>query len=67
MPGLNTTAEELLNSIEHNEEEVSPSTIFAVSSILEGCTYINGSPQNTFVPGQLDLKADHIKKNSECF
>ena len=49
--GLNMTAEELLNSIQNNEEEVSPSTIFAVASILEGCTYINGSPQNTFVPG----------------
>ena len=46
------TAEELLNSIQNNEEEVSPSTIFAVASILEGCTYINGSPQNTFVPGK---------------
>ena len=41
-----------MNSIERNEEEVSPSTLFAVASILEGCTYINGSPQNTFVPGK---------------
>lgn len=53
--GLNTTAEELLNSIQNNEEEVSPSTIFAVASVLEGCTYINGSPQNTFVPGMQQL------------
>merc|ERR1719471_230190 len=53
--GVNTTAEELLNSIQNNEEEVSPSTIFAVASILEGCTYINGSPQNTFVPGVIEL------------
>ncbi len=35
--------------------EVSPSTMFAVASILEGCAYINGSPQNTFVPGAVDL------------
>ena len=48
------SAEELLNSIQNNEEEVSPSTIFAVASVLEGCTYINGSPQNTFVPGTVD-------------
>jgi myo-inositol-1-phosphate synthase len=34
---------------------VSPSTIFAVASILEGCSYINGSPQNTFVPGVVEL------------
>lgn len=53
--GLNYTAEELLNAIQHNEDEVSPSTIFAVASILEGCTYINGSPQNTFVPGVVEL------------
>ena len=33
--GLNDTAENLLNSIAGNEEEVSPSTIFAVASILE--------------------------------
>jgi len=37
------------------EEEISPSTIFAVASILEGCSYINGSPQNTFVPGVVEL------------
>jgi len=57
--GLNSSAEELLNSIQHDEEEVSPSTIFAVASILEGCTYINGSPQNTFVPGCVELADMH--------
>ncbi len=34
--GLNGTAANLLNSIATNQEEVSPSTIFAVASILEG-------------------------------
>lgn len=34
--GLNDTSSALLNSIATNEEEVSPSTIFAVASILEG-------------------------------
>lgn len=57
--GLNDTAENLLNSIARNEEEVSPSTIFAVSSILEKCSYINGSPQNTNVPGVIDLAKKH--------
>ena len=33
--GLNDTAENLLMSIARNEEEVSPSSIFAVASILE--------------------------------
>ncbi|XP_023802453.1 inositol-3-phosphate synthase 1, partial [Cyanistes caeruleus] len=32
-------------------------TLFAVASILEGCAYINGSPQNTFVPGAVELAA----------
>lgn len=36
---------------------MSPSTLFAVASILEGCAYINGSPQNTFVPGAVELAA----------
>ena len=53
--GLNDTAEALLKSIARNEDEISPSTMFAVASILEGCSYINGSPQNTFVPGVLEL------------
>jgi len=53
--GLNDTADNLLRSIKNNEDEVSPSTIFACASILEGVSYINGSPQNTFVPGVIEL------------
>eukprot|EP00596_Hydrurales_sp_CCMP1899_P000505 CAMPEP_0119042702 /NCGR_PEP_ID=MMETSP1177-20130426/16095_1 /TAXON_ID=2985 /ORGANISM="Ochromonas sp, Strain CCMP1899" /LENGTH=543 /DNA_ID=CAMNT_0007009675 /DNA_START=104 /DNA_END=1735 /DNA_ORIENTATION=- len=52
---LNDTADSLLASIKRNENEISPSTIFATASILEGCSYVNGSPQNTFVPGVMDL------------
>jgi len=54
-PGLNDTARALLESIRCNEDEISPSTLFAVASILEGSAYINGSPQNTFVPGVIEL------------
>merc|ERR1712000_123894 len=50
-----TKIEKLMASIEKNESEISPSTLFAVASILEGHTYINGSPQNTFVPGVIEL------------
>jgi len=53
--GLNDTADNLLAAIQRNEAEVSASTVFAVASILEGVTYINGSPQNTFVPGAIEL------------
>ncbi|XP_072182433.1 inositol-3-phosphate synthase 1-A-like [Diadema setosum] len=53
--GLNDTECNLLRAIEENATEVSPSTLFAVASILEGVAYINGSPQNTFVPGVIEL------------
>lgn len=53
--GIHDTAENLVRAIDMGESEVSASTIFAVASILEGSTFINGSPQNTFVPGVIDL------------
>lgn len=56
---MNDTATNLLESIEKGESEVAPSTVFAVASILEGVPYINGSPQNTFVPGVIDLAVQH--------
>ena len=34
--GLNDTADNLLHSIRSNAEEVSPSTLFAIASIMEG-------------------------------
>lgn len=55
--GLNNTADELLTSIAANKEEVSPSTLYATAALLEGCSFINGSPQNTLVPGIIDLAA----------
>lgn len=57
--GLNDTAESLEASLMSNQSEISPSTIFAMASIAEGCTYINGSPQNTFVPGVIELAERH--------
>ncbi|RYP45231.1 hypothetical protein DL768_008394 [Monosporascus sp. mg162] len=53
--GVNDTADNLLKAIEAGHEEVSPSTVFAVACILEGAPFINGSPQNTFVPGCIEL------------
>uniref|UniRef100_T2M4H0 Inositol-3-phosphate synthase n=1 Tax=Hydra vulgaris TaxID=6087 RepID=T2M4H0_HYDVU len=55
IPGIHDTAENLMNSVKRNEAEISTSTIYAIASILEGCSYINGSPQNTFVPGVIEL------------
>lgn len=59
IPGVNDTAENLTKSIAAGHEEISPSTIFAVASILEGAPFINGSPQNTFVPGCIELAEQH--------
>ena len=53
--GVNDTADNLLKSIEAGHEEISPSTVFAIASILENTPFINGSPQNTFVPGAIEL------------
>ncbi|RJE17942.1 synthase [Aspergillus sclerotialis] len=55
IPGVNDTADNLLNSIKTGHLEVAPSTVFAVASILENAPFINGSPQNTFVPGAIDF------------
>lgn len=55
IPGVNDTADNLLNAIKASHSEVSPSTLFAVAAILEGEPYVNGAPQNTFVPGAIEL------------
>jgi myo-inositol-1-phosphate synthase len=59
IPGVNDTADNLIHSIKTGHEEVSPSTVFAVASILENAPFINGSPQNTFVPGCIALATQH--------
>ncbi|KAJ4290448.1 Myo-inositol-1-phosphate synthase [Kalmusia sp. IMI 367209] len=59
LPGVNDTADNLLKAIEDGHEEVAPSTVFAVACILENVPFINGSPQNTFVPGAIQLAEKH--------
>ena len=54
MTGLNDTEENLRAAIKADESEVSPSTLMALACIDEGVPFINGSPQNTFVPGVID-------------
>ena len=57
--GVNDTAGNLLQAIKAGHEEISPSTIFSVACILEGTPFINGSPQNTFVPAVIELAEQH--------
>lgn len=59
LPGVNDTPENLLHAIQTSHDEVSPSTLFAVAAILEGVPFINGAPQNTFVPGCIALAEQH--------
>ncbi|XP_065021291.1 inositol-3-phosphate synthase-like [Musa acuminata AAA Group] len=59
--GLNDTMENLMASVEKNEAEISPSTLYGIACVLENVPFINGSPQNTFVPGLIDLS---IQRNS---
>ncbi|CAN4097267.1 unnamed protein product [Withania somnifera] len=59
--GLNDTMENLFAAVDRNEAEISPSTLYAIACILENVPFINGSPQNTFVPGLIDLA---IKRNT---
>ncbi|KAK6069081.1 myo-inositol-1-phosphate synthase [Seiridium cupressi] len=59
IPGINDTAENLLKAVDDGHEEISPSTVFAIACILENAPFINGSPQNTFVPGAIELAEKH--------
>ncbi|KAG8383488.1 hypothetical protein BUALT_Bualt04G0018500 [Buddleja alternifolia] len=59
--GLNDTMENLMASVERNEAEISPSTLFSIACVLENVPFINGSPQNTFIPGLIELA---IQRNS---
>lgn len=55
LTGLNDTEENLMASIAKNHTEISASTLYAIAAIKEKCAYINGSPQNTFVPGLMQM------------
>lgn len=53
--GVHDTEENLMRAVAEGHPEVAPSQMFALASLLEGCSYINGSPQNTFVPGIVEM------------
>ena len=64
--GVNDTADNILRAIDAGAAEIAPSTVFAVAAILEGCTFINGSPQNTLVPGVVALALRHDVQVLNC-
>lgn len=53
--GIHDTWNNLEAALEADNSEISPSSLFAIASILEGVPFINGSPQNTFIPGKLGV------------
>eukprot|EP00485_Elphidium_margaritaceum_P011300 CAMPEP_0202710328 /NCGR_PEP_ID=MMETSP1385-20130828/22321_1 /ASSEMBLY_ACC=CAM_ASM_000861 /TAXON_ID=933848 /ORGANISM="Elphidium margaritaceum" /LENGTH=522 /DNA_ID=CAMNT_0049369845 /DNA_START=46 /DNA_END=1614 /DNA_ORIENTATION=+ len=53
--GVHDTVEHFLQAIENEHTEVAPSQMFAAAAILEGCAFLNGSPQNTFCPALIAL------------
>jgi myo-inositol-1-phosphate synthase len=53
--GVHDTEENLMKAIAEGHHEIAPSQMFAIASLLENCCYINGSPQNTFVPGIIQM------------
>jgi len=50
-----------LQALDQNHPEISPSSLYALACIYEGVPFINGSPQNTFVPGLAEIA---IEENS---
>ncbi|RNF03140.1 putative inositol-3-phosphate synthase [Trypanosoma rangeli] len=53
--GIHDTPDNLLDAVKRNEKEIAPSALYAVAAILEGCSYINGAPQNTLCPAIIGL------------
>ena len=53
--GVHDTKDNFLKAIKDGHTEIAPSQMFAAASILEGCSFINGSPQNTFCPALIQM------------
>ncbi|CCW68260.1 unnamed protein product [Phytomonas sp. Hart1] len=59
MAGVHDSADNLIAGIQANIAEIAPSALYATAAILEGCSYINGSPQNTLCEGLVELAQRH--------
>eukprot|EP01054_Gregarina_sp_Poly1_P010465 Gregarina_sp_Poly_1__10464@NODE_761_length_6399_cov_244_304169_g561_i0_p1_GENE_NODE_761_length_6399_cov_244_304169_g561_i0NODE_761_length_6399_cov_244_304169_g561_i0_p1_ORF_typecomplete_len517_score65_62NAD_binding_5/PF07994_12/1_1e155Inos1P_synth/PF01658_17/1_6e50_NODE_761_length_6399_cov_244_304169_g561_i030944644 len=53
--GVHDTEAGFLQAIEQNNSEIAPSSLYAAAAVLENCSFINGSPQNTFCDGLIQL------------
>lgn len=52
--GIHDTEANFRAAVDRNEAEISPSSLFALACIDLGVPFINGAPQNTFVPGVME-------------
>src|SRR3546814_5636489 len=52
-----TEVQELMDAIESNNSEISPSILYATAALFENCSFVNGGSQNTLSPAlyKLDL------------
>ena len=59
-------ADSLLNAIydNANNDDISPSMLYAVASALEGCSFVNGGSQNTLSPAMSAL-FDHSYRKAD--
>jgi myo-inositol-1-phosphate synthase len=55
LSGVHDTEDNFLAAIKNGHTEIAPSQMFAAASILEGCAFVNGSPQNTFCPALIEM------------
>lgn len=53
--GVHDAPDNLLKAIEQNHPEMPPSLLYATASCLEGCSFINGAPQNTYCDALVSL------------
>ena len=60
------SADGLLNAIhdDANNDDISPSMLYAVASALEGCSFVNGGSQNTLSPAMSALFDQSYRKPS---
>jgi myo-inositol-1-phosphate synthase len=56
IPGYHSTEEGIRKAVDEDRKDlISPSMAYALAAIDEGCAYLNGSPQNTLLPGLLEV------------
>jgi len=56
--GVHDDFDNILNAIKNDHAEIPPSIIFAMASIMEGCSFISGNCRNVLVDGVINLACE---------